>query len=416
MGIQSDLVAKRNELKSTTDKIAAIRKECEVSGGDYDLMKTKSLGEGDLQSRVNEMRNLKTKMDSLGEEVDSLVAAVESFKGGDTSEQEQKGGMVHSEGRETHSRKSLGERFTDSQEFKAFAALQGNGKNITKSFDDIEFKTLITTAAGFAPQAIRTGEVEAYPVEPIGLFDMIPKGQTSQSAYVFMRQNLRTIAAAEKAETAAYAESAFTWEQVSQTVEDIGHWVPITAAQLEDVPQIRGLIDVDLRDGIRERLDYQLYNGSGATPSLQGGLALSGINTLAADGETPLDAIYHGIEKCQKVGFAEPNMVAVNGENWTPIQLMKTDDGQYIWGHPSDIGPMRVWGRRVVSGFRIPKGTVFLGDFSKMLYAERVGITVEISDSHDTYFIYGKYAIRARTRGVFVWKRPSAFCKVTGIA
>ena len=416
MGIQSDLVAKRNELKSTTDKVAAIRKECEVSGGDFDLMKTKSLGEGDLQSRVNEMRNLKTKMDSLGQEVDDLVAATKAFDQ-HSSEDDRAvlGGMIHSESI-IGKTKSLGERFTDSQEFKAFAALQGNGKNIVKSFDDIEMKTLITTAAGFATQAIRTGEVEAYPVEPIGLFDLIPKGQTSQSAYVFMRQNLRTIAAAEKAEIAAYAESAFTWEQVSQTVEDIGHWVPITAAQLEDVPQIRGLIDVDLRDGIRERLDYQLYNGSGSTPSLQGGLALSGINTLAADGEAPLDAIYHGIEKCQKVGFAEPNMVAVNGENWTPIQLMKTDDGQYIWGHPSDTGPMRVWGRRVVSGFRIPKGTVFLGDFSKMLYAERVGITVEISDSHDTYFIYGKYAIRARTRGVFVWKRPSAFCKVTGIA
>lgn len=416
MTIDPVLVEKRNELKANNEKIKKIRDACRLGDGSFDLAKTNDLS-GEKDQRATEMGNLLTKSHELGLEVDKLASNQKAMDDLEAFEYDT-GGMVHPEtkGVKESIRKSLGERFTDSQEFKAFAALQGNGKNIVKSFDDIEMKTLITTAAGFAPQAIRTGEVEGYAVEPIGLFDLIPKGQTSQSAYVFMRQNLRTIAAAEKSESNAYAESAFTWEQVSQTVEDIGHWVPITAAQLEDVPQIRGLIDVDLRDGIRERLDYQLYNGSGSTPSLQGGLALSGINTLDADGEAPLDAIYHGIEKCQKVGFAEPNMVAVNGENWTPIQLMKTDDGQYIWGHPSDTGPMRVWGRRVVSGFRIPKGTVFLGDFSKMLYAERVGITVEISDSHDTYFIYGKYAIRARTRGVFVWKRPSAFCKVTGIA
>lgn len=179
---------------------------------------------------------------------------------------------------------------------------------------------------------------------------------------------------------------------------------------------MRGIIDTDLRAGLEERLDYQLFNGSGSTPSLQGGLALTGINTVDAQGQMPLDALYSAIVKCQKTGFSEPNLVAVNGENWEPIQLMKTDDGQYIWGHPADIGPMRVWGRRLVSTFRITKGTAFLGDFSKMLYAEKKGITVEITDSHDTYFTYGKYAIRATTRGVFVWKRPSAFAKITNIA
>lgn len=411
MGIKQDLVEKRNELAAVNKKVADILSECKV-GNDVDLMKTKALGDGDVQSRINEMRNLKTRMDSLGVEVDNLVEAVKAF---DTSDHEEKGSMAHPEPRESGAKKSMGERFTESQEFKAFAALQGNGKNMVKSFDDIELKTLITTAAGFAPQAIRTGEVVGYGVEPTSLFDLIPKGATNQSAYVFMRQNLRTSAAAEKAEIAAYAESAFTWEQVSQTVEDIGHWVPITAAQLEDVPQIRGLIDVDLRDGIRERLDYQLYNGDGSTPSLQGGLGLTGINTLSAAGLITTDAVYKAVTLCRKNGFAEPNLISVNGEDWETVQLLKDDNGQYVWGHPADVGPMRMWGIRVVPTYRMAKGTAFLGDFSKMLYAERVGITVEISDSHDTYFISGKYAIRARTRGVMVWKRPAAFCKITGV-
>jgi HK97 family phage major capsid protein len=416
MSIKSDLVAKRNELKFVTDKIAAVRRETADGAGDFDLMKTKALGEGDLQTRVTEMRNLKTKMDSLGVEVDTLVDAVKAFDAPEGEETEQKGGMQHSEGKGA-SRKSLGDRFADSKEFKAFAAGGEQSTRLKLNFEDVELKTLISTSAGFAPESMRSGDVEGYPVEPVGLFDLIPKGSTSQAAYKYMRQTTRTEAAAERVEgSGAYAESAFAWTEITATVEDVGHWVPITAAQLEDVPQIRGLVDTDLRNGLRERLDYQLFNGSGSTPSLQGGVGLTGINVQDAQGQMPLDALYMGIQKCSRLGFVDANLVAVNGENWEPIQLMKTDDGQYIWGHPADIGPMRVWGRRLISAFRIAKGTALLGDFSKMLYAERKGITVEITDSHDTYFIYGKYAIRATTRGVFVWKRPSAFCKVTNIA
>lgn len=410
MGIKQDLIEKRNERDAVNKKVADIIAECKV-GNDVDLMKTKALGDGDVQSRITEMRNLKTRMDSLGAEVDNLVEAVKAL---DLPEPETKGSMAHPEARDSV-KKSMGARFVESPEFKAFAQAGGNAKAMVKSFDDVELKTLIQTTAGFAPQAVRTGEVVPYGSEPTSLFDLIPKGSTNQAAYVYMRQTTRTQAAAEKSETGAYAESAFAWTQISATVEDAGHWVPITAVQLEDVPQIQGLVDIDLRDGIRERLDYQLYNGDGSTPNMQGGLGLSGINSQSAVGILSTDAIYKGITLCRKNGFADPNMIAVNGEDWETVQLMKTDDGQYIWGHPADVGPMRMWGVRVVPTFRMAKGTAFLGDFSKMLYAERVGITVEISDSHDTYFISGKYAIRARTRGVFAWKRPAAFCKVTGV-
>jgi HK97 family phage major capsid protein len=413
MSKQSDLVAKRNELKANNDKIKKIRDACRLGDGSFDLTKSADLS-GEKDARATEMSNLLTKSHELGVEVDNLVAQVKmdtdlaGFDGGEDGP----GIMLHGEPL-IKNRKSLGERFTESEQFKG--ALKGDRK-LSMEFGDVSLKTLMQTTAGFASQAIRTGEVEQMPVEPIGLFALIPKGQTNQSAYVYMRQNLRTQAAAERAETGNYAESAFTWEQVSHTVEDMGHWIPVTGIQLEDIPQMRGIIDDELRAGIEERLDYELFNGSGSTPSLQGALALTGINVQDAQGQMPLDALYMGMGKVQRLGFAEPNLVAVNGENWEPIQLMKTNDGQYIWGHPADIGPMRVWGRRLVSTYRIAKGTALLGDFSKMLYAERLGITVEITDSHASDFIAGKYAIRARTRGVFAWKRPSAFCKVTNLS
>lgn len=411
MAIKQELVAKRNELAALNEKVKKIRKDTVDGSGDFDLMKSTDL-DGDLQKRIGDMRTMKTRQDALGSEIDTLVKALEVF---DTHEDESRDQMDHGD-QKSQNQKSLGQLLVESKEFKSYLEGGEGSKLLKLNFKDRGLKTLMTTSAGYAPQAIRTGENEMYPAEAIGLFDLIPKRQTNQTAYAYMEETTRTEAAAERVEgSGAYAESAFAFTARSVTVEDVGHFIPITRAQLDDVPQIQGIVDEEMRNGIRERLDYQLINGSGSTPSLQGGLAKSGINSQDGTGQTPLDALYMGIVLCQKNGFAEPNIVVVNGENWEPIQLMKTDDGQYIWGHPSEVGPMRVWGRRLVSGFRITKGTAFLGDFNRMCYAERTGITVEISDSHDTYFIYNKLAIRAWTRGCFVWKRPLAFCKVSNL-
>jgi len=412
MAIKSDLVAKRNELTAVNEKIKKARDESKVDGGDFDLMKATGLT-GDLQTRIGEMRKMKDQQDALGAEVDNLVKALASFDDHEP-DPETKGRMQHGEPG-ARGVKSLGELFTESAEFKA-ALGDGGLRGFKLHFADRGLKTLMTTAAGFAPQAVRTGEIEMMPVESVGLFDKIPKRLTSQSSYVYMEETTRTQAAAEKAETGAYGESAFAFTERSVPVEDVGHWLPITRKQLDDVPQIQGIVNDELTLGLRELLDYELYNGSGSTPVLQGLINKTGINTQDAQGQMPLDALYMAMGKVQKNGFAEPNMVAVNGENWEPIQLMKSDNGQYIWGHPADIGPMRVWGRTLVATFRLPKGTAVLGDFARMCYAERSGITIEISDSHASDFISNKYAIRCWTRGCFVWKRPLAFAKVTNIA
>ena len=43
------------------------------------------------------------------------------------------------------------------------------------------------------------------------------------------------------------------------------------------------------------------------------------------------------------------------------------------------------------------------------------GIDVQVSNSHSTYFVEGKQAIRADMRGCAAWLRPTAFCTVTGL-
>jgi len=413
MDTNQELVGKRNELEATNKKIKKIRDECKLGDGSFDLSRTKEL-DGDSPSRNNSMSTLLTKSHELGVEVDKLADLVKGMMEFDEGNGEPEAkGMQHPEPKGAN-RKSIGEQFIASKEFQACA---GDGGQKTAKFfiPDVNLKTLMTTSAGYASQAIRTGETEMYRAEALNLWNAIPKRQTSQSSYIYMEETTRTQAAAEKAEAAAYAESAFAFTERTVPVEDVGHWLPITRKQLLDVPQIQGIVDSELTLGLQELLEYEAINGSGTTPVLQGMLEKTGINTLSAGGIAPLDAIYQAITKVQKNGLAEPNLVFVNGEDWEPIQLMKTTGGQYIWGHPADIGPMRVWGRKLYSTFRVAQGTGGVGDFSRMLYAERMGITIEITDSHASYFISNYYAIRAWTMGCFVWKRPTAFCSITGL-
>jgi hypothetical protein len=63
----------------------------------------------------------------------------------------------------------------------------------------------------------------------------------------------------------------------------------------------------------------------------------------------------------------------------------------------------------------LPEGTVLAGDFAGQCGAfEKRGIQVDITDSHSTDFIYGKYAVRATLRVAFVTFRPVGFCTITG--
>jgi HK97 family phage major capsid protein len=385
------------------------------AGQEMDLTQVKSI-KGTTVDKSAHIRKLNDEITALGKEVDDLRVVAKAAERAKVAEL---GGGEHGDGaaEDDYERpgrprqKSIGELFTESDAFTGKKGAIGPSATL-----DINLKTLMTTSAGWAPEVFRMDRIVEDAQRPIQVVDLIPQVQTTQSAVEYMEESTFTNAAAEVAEGGPFPEAALAFTQQSSPVRKVAVWLPVTDEQLEDVPQIQGYINNRLPFMIRQRLDAQIISGNGTAPNLRGIQAVVGIQTQAKGTDPTPDAIYKAIVKVETVGQATANLVAMHPNDWQDIRLLRTADGLYIWGNPSDSGPERIWGLRVVRAQALTENTALVGDFQNFCQlAVRRGIDVQVSNSHDTYFVNGKQAIRADMRVALVVFRPEAFATVTGI-
>jgi len=404
------LVEKRQEMEAKQKKLADVFVEM---GSDLDLERIKSLS-GTAAEKAALIKRMNDELADIGKEVESLVAVEEAAKASKALQDRivSPATTVTQPAAQPAQEKSLGDLFVESRSYKAFREQQV--LNVPSTLD-IPMKTAMTTAAGWAPESTRIGRVAEYATRPIQVLDLVPYGQTGQAAVVYMEETTFTDAAAEATESSgAFGEAALALTERSVTVQNIAVWLPVTMQQLEDVEQVRSYINNRLSFMVRRRLDYQILNGDGIAPNLAGILENASIQSFALAGDR-FDAIYDAIKRVRVTGRANPNVVVIHPNDWQQIRLMRDDNGLYILGNPGAPGPDRIWGLPVVEADAEPEGTPLVGDFAGQCSVfEKRGVQIDITDSHDTYFIYGKYAVRATLRVAFVAFRPAAFCKVTG--
>lgn len=385
------------------------------AGSDLDMSKVTVIT-GDSKDKVKAIRDLNAELDDLGAEVESLrvveAAAERSRKARERGETDPGGpgsGPDGEPGAAGNRPKDLGEAFLKS---KAYSGRKAR----TEAHLDIDLKTLMTTSAGWAPETTRTGRVIEEQVRPIQVTDIIPSTTTTQAAVVYMEETTFTNNAAEVAEGGTYGEAALALTEQSSTVRKIGVFLPVTDEQLEDEPMARGYVNNRLPFMVRQRLDGQILTGDGSAPNLRGANNVVGIQTQAKGTDPVPDAVYKAMTKIKVTGRAMPSAVVFHPNDWQDVRLLRTSDGIYIWGSPSEAGPARIWGLQVVESDAQTENTALAADF--LNYSElavRRGIDVQVSNSHGTYFVEGKQAIRADLRAALIWYRPQAICTVTGI-
>jgi HK97 family phage major capsid protein len=400
-------------LKEARGKLGAKRKELSTifdeAGPDIDLAKVKSI-DGDTTAKAAHIKNLNDEMADLGKKVDELrevakaAAAARSGEApGENSDDLGDEDRHTTKGRQ----KSVGELIVKSDAFKT--------KGATSEIE-IELKALFDSATGWVPETTRGPRLVDFATRPIELLDLIPTTTTNQTAVTFMEETTFTNAAAETAEGAAKPEATLALTERTSVVRKIPVFLSVTDETLEDEPRARQYIENRLPFMVRQRLSGQIIAGTGAGVNLRGILNVVGIQTQAKGADPTPDAVYKAMTKVEVTGQAIPDAVVFHPNDWQDVRLLRTADGIYIWGNPSEAGPERIWGLRVVKVQAATENTAVVGDWANFSeLAVKKEMEVKISDSHASHFIENKQAIRAEMRAALIFYRPTAFCTVTGI-
>jgi HK97 family phage major capsid protein len=316
---------------------------------------------------------------------------------------------------------SLGEAFVNSSSYKAWVhGSQHQSAHVevpTLGAKHWALKaTLLSTTGPFTSIDKQPGVVQLGQ-QMLTIADLFAQAQTNNTTVRYIQEDTFTNAADMVAEEGQKPEASWDLSEVDATVRKIAVLARVTDELFQDYPGIRDYVNDRLPFMVRQKEELELLNGDGTGQHLLGVLQVTGILTQAKGADTNVDAIYKGMTKVRTQGFFEPDAIVIDPTNWTPIRLLKTTTGEYVWGAPSVVGPETLFGKSVVVTANMIDNTALVGAFrigGTVFY--RQGMRVEATNSDASDFQYNRIALRAEQRETLVIWRPKAFCTVTGLS
>lgn len=320
---------------------------------------------------------------------------------------------------EEHAGEPIGPNFTVLDAYKR----SGGIMTLESSYDAQDYlAAVVTTSAGWDPFVQRQPGHTPSISRPLQVYQTLPMSGTDQHGIEYMVQSVRTATAVvEKAEGAESGEAAFEWTERTEPMREIPAHVPVTEIQLEDEPQVRAIIDMDLRLMVMQRLDGQLINGNGTTPNISSIRdTRSSVAALTQDwgvtGTTRNDQINDAKKHKTYLilnGRVMPNVYYLHHEIWDEISLAETTSAGYYLGSPAAEFAERLWGLPVVLTDHLSAATasnsvggLLVDTMFTRLWVRR-SIHSEIG-LNGTDFTKRQLTIRAAIRACLQVRRPQA--------
>lgn len=404
-------------LKDVRERLAAKRKELAeiltgAKGADGELHLTRE--------QVDDIRQRNTELNDLGEQAEQLKAVDEIRQSSraweeESERHEQKGQALvpNGDGRQRESRearKSIGQQFVESAQYKGWR--QG-GANQTAAID---MKATFDTGGAGVTNYDRQPGIVLVGTRRLTVADLLAPGTTGMPTIRYVQEVSFTNAATTVAEGATKPEASFDTVEVDAPVKKIAVTAKVTDELFADFPAMQSYVDNRMPLMVKLTEEDQLLNGDGTGANLKGILQTSGIQTQARGTDPAPDAFYKAMVKVMFTGFFDPDGVVINPTDWSGIRLLRTADGIYIYGPPSDPGVERLWGLAVAKTPAITAGTGLVGAFQLgAQFFLREGIRLESTNANEDDFKKNLIAIRAEERGALATYRPAAFCTVTGL-
>ncbi len=303
--------------------------------------------------------------------------------------------------------KSIGERFTDSDDFKALAE---KGRGTAR----LNLKATITSAPASAGELIlpdRRPEIIRPQERELTIRDLLLPGRTSSNAVEHIVETGFVNAAAPVAEGALKPESSLSFEMVTTPVRTIAHWIPASKQVLADIPMLMSYIDTRLRFGLKYREEEQLIRGDGTGQNIKGLSKFAipfGEATLSKAGDTALDTIRRAILQVRLAEY-RPTFIVLNPVDWADLELSKDAEGRYLFVNVQVGATMQIWRLTVIETTAMGQGEFLVGATMGAQIFDREDAAVEVSTEHADFFTRNLVAIRAEERLALAVTRPESF-------
>lgn len=291
--------------------------------------------------------------------------------------------------------KSIGEKFTESANYKAFSA---NTRDVRGARHIVSTKTDSPTVSTVSPAISRNTIAAPYqlagiwgsPEQQLIVENLIPHIPVSTSAVEYLKHTGFTNNAGVVAEGAAKAESTFEFDLATANVVTIAHWTKITEQLAADAPAVTAYINAKMLYGLQLKVDNQIISGTGTSTQL-GGFLKSGNHTdyssavTVPTGANLMDFALLIKTKLDTLGYP-PKVLLLNPEDWAGLALLKDAQKRYLLGGPAGVTTKSLWGLPVETSASVPSGKYVMADFAlgSTIY-DRQEVALEIDREGDDF-------------------------------
>lgn len=279
------------------------------------------------------------------------------------------------------------------------------------------FDTKATTLESFgdvAPEKLPG--IVAVPRSRLRIRDVIPSRSVNQGSVTqYLKQTPSVGGAAPQTEGQLKSEADLTFNLDTVVYRTIAVWTSASRQALDDIEELRRVIDNELLYMLDSKVEEQILSGDGTGQNLPGLIIRAEDYDGGRDvaGDTHLDTISHALTQLEESDFT-PTFIAVHPRDREKVRLIKTEEGgankgQYVY----TANGSSFWETPVVVTKSIEQSNFLVGDAIRgALILDRMENTIDISESHSDYFARNLIAIRAECRIALIVFRSDAWSTV----
>jgi HK97 family phage major capsid protein len=309
--------------------------------------------------------------------------------------------------------KSVGEQFAESEKVKEFLS-QARPRGRVDMEVKATLTSLTTVAAGSVGDAInqtRLPGILELPQRRLTVRDLLTPGTMDGNTLEYVKETGFTNNAAPVAEGALKPSSDIQFDLVSTSAKVIAHWMKASRQVLDDIAQLRSIIDQRLLYGLAYVEEAQLLNGDGTGQNLLGIIpqATAYAAPITLTSPTSIDMMRLAMLQAALAEYPATGHV-MNPIDWAWIETLKDTEGRYIIGNPQGSISPTLWGLPVVTTQAMAVDKFLTGAFRLGAQVfDRWLARVEVATENEDDFVKNLVTVLSEERLALAVYRPEAF-------